>query len=116
VKRSFVVKPGNQAFTCIRAYGITCDERLWETVLFDRDKALPNKLGWGWRDREPNQLSESISKKMRAYTYDNIEGDQRLPHLDPSLPQLYADQLSTYGLLYQHIPIDTDGNWEQVDI
>lgn len=53
---------------------------------------------------------------MRAYTYDNIEGDQRLPHLDPSLPQLSADQLSAYGLLYQHIPIDIDGNWEQVSL
>jgi hypothetical protein len=51
---------------------------------------------------------------MKAYIYDNIEGDQRLPHLDPNQPQLSADQLTAYGLLYQHIPIDTDGNWEQV--
>jgi hypothetical protein len=64
----------------------------------------------------PTSSANPFPKKMRAYTYDNIEGDQRLPHLDPSLPQLSADQLSAYGLFYQHIPIDTDGNWEQVDI
>ncbi|KIM33350.1 hypothetical protein M408DRAFT_61744 [Serendipita vermifera MAFF 305830] len=50
---------------------------------------------------------------MKAYIYDNVEGDQRLPHHDPSLPELSTDQLSAYGLLYQHIPIDTDQNWEQ---
>lgn len=51
---------------------------------------------------------------MKAYIYDNVEGDQRLPHYDPALPQLNQDQLAAYGLFYWHIPVDTDGNWEQV--
>ena len=62
----------------------------------------------------PPKLLESPPKKMKAYVYDNIEGDQRLPHIDPNLPQLSSDQLSAYGLLYWYIPVETDGNWEQV--
>ncbi|CAG7852614.1 1,2-dihydroxy-3-keto-5-methylthiopentene dioxygenase 1 {ECO:0000255/HAMAP-Rule:MF_03154} {ECO:0000255/HAMAP-Rule:MF_03154}; AltName: Full=Acireductone dioxygenase (Fe(2+)-requiring) 1 {ECO:0000255/HAMAP-Rule:MF_03154}; Short=ARD 1 {ECO:0000255/HAMAP-Rule:MF_03154}; Short=Fe-ARD 1 {ECO:0000255/HAMAP-Rule:MF_03154} [Serendipita indica DSM 11827] len=50
---------------------------------------------------------------MKAYYFDNVEGDQRLPHFDSALPPVSQSDLAKYGVLYWHIPIDQDGNWEQ---
>lgn len=51
---------------------------------------------------------------MKAYYFDNVPGDQRLPHFDPSLPSLSESDLKKIGVNYWFIPIDADGNWEQV--
>lgn len=51
---------------------------------------------------------------MKAYYYDNIEGDQRLPHVDTSRSQVSEEELKAIDVHYWHIPIDSDGNWEQV--
>ena len=39
---------------------------------------------------------------MKAYWYDNVEGDQRLPH-DSASP-VHSDYLSSLGVLYSHHP------------
>ena len=39
---------------------------------------------------------------MKAYWYDNVEGDQRLPH--DSASAVPADYLSSLGVLYSHHP------------
>ncbi|SMR59503.1 unnamed protein product [Zymoseptoria tritici ST99CH_3D1] len=41
---------------------------------------------------------------MRAYYYDNLPGDQRLPH-DSSRP-VSPTQLSTLGIIHHHLPND----------
>lgn len=48
---------------------------------------------------------------MRAYYYDNIEGDQRLPH--DSGKDVSQETLSSIGVSYFHIPIDAEGAWEK---
>lgn len=62
------------------------------------------------------QLSQALnqSTKMRAYYFDNVEGDQRLPHVDSSRPDVTEAELKRIDIKYWHIPIDTNGNWEQV--
>lgn len=45
---------------------------------------------------------------MRAYYYDNIPGDQRLPHdYTPSQP-VSSDTLTTLGVKFWAIPVDDD--------
>ena len=51
---------------------------------------------------------------MKAYYFDNAEGDQRMPHFDESLPPVDANTLQMIGVKYWFIPVDQDGNWEQV--
>ena len=51
---------------------------------------------------------------MKAYYFDNAEGDQRLPHFDESLPPVDKDTLERIGVKYWFIPIDKDDNWKQV--
>jgi len=48
---------------------------------------------------------------MKAYYFDNVEGDQRLPHFDER--PVDEQTLERIGVKYWFIPIDTDGNWEQ---
>ena len=51
---------------------------------------------------------------MKAYYFDNAEGDQRLPHFDESLPPVDVNTLKRIGVEYWFIPVDQDANWEQV--
>jgi len=51
---------------------------------------------------------------MKVYYFDNAEGDQRMPHLDESLPILDENTLRMIRVEYRFIPVDQDGNWEQV--
>lgn len=51
---------------------------------------------------------------MKAYYFDNAEGDPRMPHFDESLPPVDENTLKTLGIEYRFIPVDKDGNWEQV--
>ena len=51
---------------------------------------------------------------MKLYYYDNVEGDQRLPHFDKSLPSVGQDTLERIGVSHWSIPIDKDGKWQQV--
>ncbi len=48
---------------------------------------------------------------MRAYYFDNLPTDQRLPHsYDP--PQLVSEEaLKAAGVLYWQIPIDGQDQW-----
>ncbi|OAX37929.1 Acireductone dioxygenase [Rhizopogon vinicolor AM-OR11-026] len=48
---------------------------------------------------------------MRAYYFDNLEGDQRLPH--DSGVEVSDDILRSIGVLHRHIPIDAEGKYEQ---
>lgn len=48
---------------------------------------------------------------MRAYHFDNIPGDQRLPH-DSGNAVSEAD-LEKIGVLHWHIPVDESGSWEE---
>ncbi|KAK4231493.1 Acireductone dioxygenase ARD family [Podospora fimiseda] len=42
---------------------------------------------------------------MKAYTYDNLPGDQRLPHdTTPNSTLVTLDQLAQIGVIYHHIP------------
>lgn len=51
---------------------------------------------------------------MKAYYFDNAEGDQRLPHFDESLPPVDMNILEKSHIQHWFIPVDKDGNWEQV--
>jgi 1,2-dihydroxy-3-keto-5-methylthiopentene dioxygenase len=51
---------------------------------------------------------------MRAYYNDNVAGDQRLPHIDTTRPDVSEEELKKIDIQYWFIPIDADGNWEQV--
>jgi hypothetical protein len=51
---------------------------------------------------------------MKAYYFDNAEGDQRLPHFDESLPPVDVSTLEAIRIKHWFIPVDKDGNWEQV--
>jgi 1,2-dihydroxy-3-keto-5-methylthiopentene dioxygenase len=51
---------------------------------------------------------------MRAYYYDNVPGDQRLPHIDTNRPDVSKEELKKIDIQYWFIPIDADGKWEQV--
>ncbi|MCJ1318301.1 1,2-dihydroxy-3-keto-5-methylthiopentene dioxygenase [Xylographa vitiligo] len=42
---------------------------------------------------------------MKAYYYDDLPGDPRLPHHSPSSPAIPPSHLTTLGLLHQHIPL-----------
>ncbi|KAG2050237.1 Acireductone dioxygenase [Suillus hirtellus] len=48
---------------------------------------------------------------MRAYYFDNLEGDQRLPH--DSGMDVSDEVLKSIGVLHWHIPIDAEGKYEQ---
>ncbi|WWC97274.1 1,2-dihydroxy-3-keto-5-methylthiopentene dioxygenase [Kwoniella sp. B9012] len=48
---------------------------------------------------------------MRAYVYDDIPGDQRLPH-DSGNP-ISLNTLSELGVIYKEIPIDEEKKWEK---
>ncbi|EMD31602.1 hypothetical protein CERSUDRAFT_119637 [Gelatoporia subvermispora B] len=48
---------------------------------------------------------------MRAYYFDSLPGDQRLPH-DSTHP-VSEETLKAIGVLYSRIPIDAAGQWEQ---
>lgn len=50
---------------------------------------------------------------MKAYYFDNLPDDQRLPHIDPKRPEVSLSDLAKCGVHYWHIPIDSDNNWEQ---
>jgi len=50
---------------------------------------------------------------MKAYYFDNAEGDQRLPHIDECLPSVDLNMLKKIHVNYWFIPIDDDGNWEK---
>lgn len=63
--------------------------------------------------KQPNQSQNT--NKMKSYYYDNLDGDQRLKHFNPSLPPVDKELLERIGVKYSFIPIDSDGNWEQVD-
>lgn len=46
---------------------------------------------------------------MRSYYYDSSPGDSTLPHEgDPVDPAV----LAALGVLFSHIPIDSEGKWE----
>ena len=47
---------------------------------------------------------------MRAYYYDNLPGDQRLPH--DSGRAVPLPTLTALGLLHWRIPVDGPGGWE----
>ncbi|OCF34933.1 1,2-dihydroxy-3-keto-5-methylthiopentene dioxygenase [Kwoniella heveanensis CBS 569] len=52
---------------------------------------------------------------MRAYVYDDIPGDQRLPH-DSGNP-ISLNTLGELGVIYKTIPIDEDKQWEkEIDV
>ncbi|KAF3074243.1 1,2-dihydroxy-3-keto-5-methylthiopentene dioxygenase [Trichoderma lentiforme] len=44
--------------------------------------------------------------KMKAYMYDNLPGDQRLPH--DSGREVTADALASLGVLYHHLPATSE--------
>jgi 1,2-dihydroxy-3-keto-5-methylthiopentene dioxygenase len=48
---------------------------------------------------------------MRAYYFDNLEGDQRLPH--DSGMDVSDEILRSIGVLHWRIPIDAEGKYEQ---
>jgi 1,2-dihydroxy-3-keto-5-methylthiopentene dioxygenase len=48
---------------------------------------------------------------MRAYFFDNLEGDQRLPH-DSGI-EVSEEVLKSIGVLHWHIPVDAQGKYEQ---
>ena len=48
---------------------------------------------------------------MRAYDFDNIPGDQRLPH--DSGKSVSEQTLRSIEVLHWFIPIDEAGTWEQ---
>ena len=41
---------------------------------------------------------------MKAYFYDNLPGDQRLPHCPSPSSPVSADYLSSLGVIYRHCP------------
>ena len=47
---------------------------------------------------------------MRAYYFDNVPGDQRLPH-DSQRP-VSEETLKAAGVLHWRIPHDREGGWE----
>ncbi|KAK8844574.1 1,2-dihydroxy-3-keto-5-methylthiopentene dioxygenase [Kwoniella newhampshirensis] len=52
---------------------------------------------------------------MRAYVYDDIPGDQRLPHDSGS--SISESTLKHLGVTYKEIPIDPQGSWEkEIDV
>lgn len=51
---------------------------------------------------------------MRAYYHDNVMGDQRLPHIDTNRPDVSKEELAKIDVVLWSIPVDADGNWEQV--
>ena len=61
-----------------------------------------------------SELGLLLDHEMKAYYFDNAEGDQRLPHFDESLPPVDVNTFEKIGVKYWFIPVDQDGNWEQV--
>jgi len=57
-------------------------------------------------------LSPISKHTMRAYYYDNVSADQRLPH-DSGQP-VELDHLRKHGLTLSTVPLDTEGGWEPV--
>ena len=53
-------------------------------------------------------LDSSQTDEMKAYYFDNAEGDQRLPHFDGR--PVDEKTLERLGFKYWFIPIDKDGN------
>ncbi|WRT63382.1 1,2-dihydroxy-3-keto-5-methylthiopentene dioxygenase [Kwoniella shivajii] len=52
---------------------------------------------------------------MKAYVFDDIPGDQRLPH-DSGNP-ISHKSLSDLGVIYKQIPIDDEKEWEkEIDV
>ena len=47
---------------------------------------------------------------MRAYYYDGLPGSSTLPHEGSPVDEA---TLASMGVLYFHIPIDSEGNWEE---
>jgi 1,2-dihydroxy-3-keto-5-methylthiopentene dioxygenase len=43
---------------------------------------------------------------MRAYYFDNIPGDQRLPHDYSPSRQVSVEKLDSLGVKYWHIPVE----------
>src|ERR1700709_1149933 len=52
-----------------------------------------------------------LDTNMHAYLFDNLEGDQRLPH--DSGTEVSEDVLRSLGVLHRHIPVDAEGKYEQ---
>lgn len=46
---------------------------------------------------------------MRAYYYDSQPGNSTMPHESTPVDQAALDAM---GVLYFHIPIDSEGKWE----
>ncbi|CAD6573896.1 MAG: 1,2-dihydroxy-3-keto-5-methylthiopentene dioxygenase [Tremellales sp. Tagirdzhanova-0007] len=47
---------------------------------------------------------------MKAYTYDNLPGDQREPHEGDAVSLITLAEL---GVIYKEIPVDDGGKWEK---
>jgi 1,2-dihydroxy-3-keto-5-methylthiopentene dioxygenase len=52
-----------------------------------------------------------LDTSMHAYFFDNLEGDQRLPH--DSGAEVSEEVLRSLGVLHWHIPVDAEGKHEQ---
>ena len=50
---------------------------------------------------------------MRAYYFDDVLSDQRLPHIASDAPAVDDATLKAIGLLHWSIPIDAMGQWEK---
>lgn len=48
----------------------------------------------------------SLSGTMRVYNFDNLPGDQRLPHEAEPVEPLAAADLKRLGILYYNVPVD----------
>ena len=51
---------------------------------------------------------------MKAYYLDKAAGDQQTPPLDENSTPVDVNTLQMSGIEYRFIPVDMDGNWEQV--
>jgi len=57
-------------------------------------------------------LDSPTPGEMKAYYFDNAEGDPRLPHFDERLPTVDTITLENMGIKYWAIPVDKEGKWE----
>jgi hypothetical protein len=63
------------------------------------------------KHQDPNKTTKT---KMRAYYFDNLPDDQRLPHINSERGDVSLEELAKCGVQYWHVPVDSDSNWEQV--
>lgn len=50
---------------------------------------------------------------MRAYYFDDLPSDPRLPHIASGVPAVDDATLKAIGVLHWSIPVDASGQWEQ---